>query len=608
VAQLVLEEPVRAVSYVARAVALAGMDAALLDRIEERAFALDQAETPLDGRGLTYALADTYRQRAEEMRRDEKLVVLLALRAAHIFDSALDDLESSFKTLERAAVLVSSDESLLDILEQTATRANKLPQLANHWQKLADDAIDSATASAVLRRLGGLLEGPLNQPARAAEAYKQLVQLRPRDVFASERLRACLSAAGKHQELLTAIDRHLQLVGAGEERLPLLREAAQAWETGLRNRFEARDAWRKVLELSPEDAEATSAIARLDARPAIDEATLLEANVVVLPEDLHPSLPPAALGSDLAPAPGHSSLPSALSPPDDQAQTEAVIAEADAAFATSSESTLGASLFAAAAEEPDGRVSFEPNPQGANALRAEPEQEHAARPAAHAAPATRGEPDPDATNVDEGLADLAKDSSNAELAASHDEGADDEAELEADDAELEAAELGSPASTGELDADDEEFEATDDELEATEEPNAATPEELRKPPVAPWESADVPLRAAAAAPSSLLMELASFDAREDVEGEPEAELLEAEEAHEEEVALDPEPSVVEPVDLDALSSLVDLSASRPPPRLPTRSVPPPPPGRSMPPAPPSAGRSVPPPPSRSLPPPPPRRN
>ena len=217
------------------------------------------------------------------MRRDDKLVALLSLRAAKIFDSSLDDLESAYKTLERATALAPSAEDVLDALEQIANRASKLPALAKHLHQVADDAIDSSTASAVLRRLGALLEGPLEAPDRAAEAYKQLVMLRPRDVFAVGALRACLGAAGEHEELLTAIDRHLLVVTEQTERLSLLRQAANAWEVGLRNRFEARDAWKKVLALAPDDEDATGAIQRLDARPTIDEASLLESNLVVLP-------------------------------------------------------------------------------------------------------------------------------------------------------------------------------------------------------------------------------------------------------------------------------------------------------------------------------------
>ncbi len=571
IAQQVLEEPPKAMSYLVRAVALANQDVTLLERIEARTSELDQAEAPVDGRGLTYAVAEAYRGRMEELKRDEKMVELLALRAARLFDANLDDLESAYKVLERSSAICSASEGVLDALEEIATRAGKLPALAAHLQRIADDAIDSGTASAVLRRLGALLEGPLGSPERAAEAYKQLVTLRPRDLHASERLRACLGAAGRHQELLTAIDRHLSLVTEQGERLSLLREAATAWELGLRNRFEARDAWRKVLELAPEDAEAASAIERLDARPTIDEASLLEDNVVVLPEDLHPSLPPPALASELSPTPGTSVAPSAMGFVDAEPGADAresLLAEAAAAFADE-----------ATPQEPSARADEAASAPTPSAAPAEETAEANAAPTEEVADA----------NADEAAPVPAAAADAAELAELRNDDTTLVAELEAvPEPEAEGAPARSERPT---------------EIEST--PPSAPP--------SPWESVRAPLRAAAAAPSALLLELASFDAREKESEAAEQDVLE-------DAALELEPAdqlaVPTTADLATLSSLVDLSASKPPPRPPAKSVPPPPPGaartRSMPPAPPpsSGGRSVPPPPppGRSVPPPPPRRD
>jgi hypothetical protein len=74
--------------------------------------------------------------------------------------------------------------------------------------------------------------------------------------------------------------------------LMLLREAAQVWENALNNRFEAADAWRKVLALDPDDREAAEAVARLRAKPVLDDLSLLDGDLVVSAEDLQPSLPP----------------------------------------------------------------------------------------------------------------------------------------------------------------------------------------------------------------------------------------------------------------------------------------------------------------------------
>jgi hypothetical protein len=69
--------------------------------------------------------------------------------------------------------------------------------------------------------------------------------------------------------LLLAIHKQLQRVKDPVERLALIKESANIWEGDLRNRFEARDAWRKALELAPGDPEAAAGLARTEQRLSV---------------------------------------------------------------------------------------------------------------------------------------------------------------------------------------------------------------------------------------------------------------------------------------------------------------------------------------------------
>jgi hypothetical protein len=143
-----------------------------------------------------------------------------------------------------------------------------------------------------------LCERKLNSPSRAADAYEQLVRLRPHDLDAARRLRACLRDAHRFEELLIAIDREQFMLEARDPgRITLLKQAAEAWEFGIKNRYEALDAWKKVQTAAPGDAEAEAALERLRARPRTDDS-LLDADLVVRPEDLRPSVGPAASDAD----------------------------------------------------------------------------------------------------------------------------------------------------------------------------------------------------------------------------------------------------------------------------------------------------------------------
>jgi hypothetical protein len=66
--------------------------------------------------------------------------------------------------------------------------------------------------------------------------------------------------------LLVVIHKQTLRAKSSEEKIDLLKETAHVWELDLRNRWEAVDAWGKVLELAPNDNEASRAMGRLDRR------------------------------------------------------------------------------------------------------------------------------------------------------------------------------------------------------------------------------------------------------------------------------------------------------------------------------------------------------
>jgi tetratricopeptide (TPR) repeat protein len=345
-AHVALEDTPRATSYLARAVILVNGAEPLLDMIEAHTRQLDRDNPLPHGRGLVHALSEVYAREALEGGHPNPLSALLWTRAAHLRDRALDDRVGAYLALEQASLKKLGDEALLDELLDIATRAAQLPALAQHLATRAENAIDSSTASAALSRLGSLYEGPLAAPDLAAETFVQLVKLNPRDAVACSRLRGALRAGSRHQELLSTIERQLALSPDPDTRLSLLREAAQVWERSVQNRFEALDAWRKVLALVPEDPEAAEAVARLKARPVLDDLSLLDGDLVVRPEDLRPSLPPEPEPAPVAPE----------EPPEpDPAETQSAEAEAgnDANADASEASAPDAAEVAAAQDEGD---------------------------------------------------------------------------------------------------------------------------------------------------------------------------------------------------------------------------------------------------------------
>jgi hypothetical protein len=356
----------RAASYLARAVALAEGESELLDTIEARVRSLEADNPPPHGRGLVHALSEVYRREAQEGGHDARRAALLFTRAAKILES-LDDLDGAYEARAQASEKMPHDEGLLDDLLEIAERAGQRRALAAHLQRAAERAIDSTTASAALWRLGALYEGPLASADAAAETYAHLVKLNPNDLLACAHLRKALEAAGRHQELLLAIERELSLSHEDAARLELLKEMAAVWEHQIGNRFEALDAWKKVLARAPEDGEALTAISRLTARPSLDDLSgLLDADLVVRPEDLRPSLPPEPEPEPLRshPVPPAGDLEEAIQAGAERAPEPFDAApDGESAYADPPDTTGGAPVEALAAE--DGDVGRERSAEGA---------------------------------------------------------------------------------------------------------------------------------------------------------------------------------------------------------------------------------------------------
>jgi len=291
----------RAATYLTAAIKACGDNDTGLELLEERLASLtddgtseesESGEKPSDappsaGADLYPVYCEVLMDRARNHASDETQAAALLTRAARTLETRMGQPDKAYEVLKQATELDASDDEGLDRLVALSERAEKADDLSQHLQKVANDAIDSASASKALQRLALLQADALDLPDQAAQTYKQLLILRPQNAEYSAKLRTCLREAGEFQELLAAIDQHLLLTEEREDRIDLLREAARCWQDDLDNRYEARDAWMKVLHLVPGDEEATKAVRANASRNSLaDVEALLDSSLVVLPEDL----------------------------------------------------------------------------------------------------------------------------------------------------------------------------------------------------------------------------------------------------------------------------------------------------------------------------------
>ncbi|MGE0790982.1 MAG: hypothetical protein AB7S26_35250 [Sandaracinaceae bacterium] len=259
--EVTLRERERATHYLAQAVALSVRSPELADRVDELARELDMR--PGAARGLEAALVAIYAALADDLEDDPVGGARLLRRSASLLSERLGKAPEAFEALKRAASFAPSDAETLDELESFARRLGEIEALDAHLAHLIEEALDSRTASLLLERRGDLLE-KLNRFKDAAEVWTRLKTVTSGAPNARKRLRTALRKAGEYQDLLVALQRDLRDTEAVPQRIRLLKEIALVWEEGLGNRWEAIDAWKKVLDAAPGDPDGVEALARIE--------------------------------------------------------------------------------------------------------------------------------------------------------------------------------------------------------------------------------------------------------------------------------------------------------------------------------------------------------
>jgi tetratricopeptide (TPR) repeat protein len=272
-----LADRARAGAYLAAALAATQAESELWEQVVRAAVQLDTAHDEGEPQAMLRELMQAHRQIAEVS--PAPVGASLLLRASRLAVDRLDDPRAAFDILRQGSGLFPLDETLYDALLERAEALGRLDALDAHLARAVDEAMDPKSAAALLARRARLLEGSLGRPEDAADVFAKLLRLRPDDLQAAGKLRDSLRRARRFQDLLLVIHKQMQRVKNADEKLELLKESAQVWELDLKNRWEALDAWRKVAEFAPRDAEARRAVVRLDRRsvqPPSDETEVEE--------------------------------------------------------------------------------------------------------------------------------------------------------------------------------------------------------------------------------------------------------------------------------------------------------------------------------------------
>ena len=175
----------------------------------------------------------------------------------------LGRLEQAFECRSQAWLTDVESGDTLSAVEQLGLGAKLYTPLAATLQKEPSSGINPDLQAQLWVASAKLLENPLGRNADAIEAWRSALGAKPdnRDGFiALERL---LAGAGRSEELVEVLERHLEMAVDGDKRKVIAKRIAVLYEDALKESEKAVRAWETVLEIDPNEGEALESLAQL---------------------------------------------------------------------------------------------------------------------------------------------------------------------------------------------------------------------------------------------------------------------------------------------------------------------------------------------------------
>ncbi|HVZ75168.1 MAG TPA: tetratricopeptide repeat protein [Polyangia bacterium] len=213
-------------------------------------------------------LAQALREQAEAAATKQERVTHLR-RLLEIYDERLGDRAQAEWAAREVLEAVPGDRDTLTRLEGVLERAGDARRLVEVLEQHARHAGGPPGGRndervQLLSRAAEILQGPLADPAGAAERWEEVVRHDPDDARALEALTDLYASLGRPAELARVLDLQVErLASDTAAQAEPLRALARLAEDPLQDTARARKAWEQLCELLPGDEEALAALSRI---------------------------------------------------------------------------------------------------------------------------------------------------------------------------------------------------------------------------------------------------------------------------------------------------------------------------------------------------------
>lgn len=181
-------------------------------------------------------------------------------RALARMQAMADEEEEAVEAWKRVMEIAPTDSEAMQQIGALLARQGRVQELLDVLKRQLTVEEDTERRVALLFQVGVLQEEQLRDPATAIATFRRLLELKPEDVGALERMERLCEAQGRWPELADVLARRLKLV-TPEEQPEVAYRLGVVRETRLLDKSGAIDLYEELLQKNPNHA---GAIARME--------------------------------------------------------------------------------------------------------------------------------------------------------------------------------------------------------------------------------------------------------------------------------------------------------------------------------------------------------
>jgi len=228
----------------------------------ENAEALAMLEGLQRAPGRERDLVATLRRRAE-LELDSESRKAMLREAAEIAEARLGDVDAAAELVSSLLEADDADVAALDTLARLRGAQGRHGEVADLLARRARLTDDPAEATSLRRRVAELYAGPIGDPDRAVQAWRELLDFEPNDLAAREALERIYEGAGRWRDLEEALRGRLDVAVSSEERAATRLRLAKLAEERFQSNRDAVEYLREVIDETPTHAQAGRELERL---------------------------------------------------------------------------------------------------------------------------------------------------------------------------------------------------------------------------------------------------------------------------------------------------------------------------------------------------------